>query len=75
MFSARSCDRLEGMPPVSARFWSKSLNPVVNVRNVQMVMEGMEHGQLDVAQRLPGGRAVDGGGLAHVAGMDCRPEM
>lgn len=46
MFSAKSCERLEGMPPVSARFWSKSLNPLVSVRNVQMVMEGISMGNL-----------------------------
>ena len=35
-----------GRPPVSARFWSKSLKEFVSVRNVQVVMEGMTFGMM-----------------------------
>ena len=33
-----------GWPPVSARFWSKSLKPFVKVRNMQIVMDGITFG-------------------------------
>ena len=35
---------IKGWPPVSARFWSKSLKPLVRLRKVQIVMEGMTFG-------------------------------
>ena len=35
---------MKGWPPVRARFWSKSLKPLVRLRKVQMVMEGMTFG-------------------------------
>ena len=35
-----------GRPPVSARFWSKSLKPLVSERNVQIVIEGITLGMI-----------------------------
>jgi raffinose/stachyose/melibiose transport system permease protein len=34
----------EGAPLVSARFWSNNLNPFVNVKNVQIVIDGITIG-------------------------------
>ena len=35
---------MNGCPAVSARFWSKSLKPLVRLRKVQIVMDGMTFG-------------------------------
>ena len=44
MFRASIWLALAGSPPVSARFWSKSLKELVSVRKEQMVMDGMTIG-------------------------------
>ena len=46
---------VKGCPAVRARFWSKSLKPLVRVRNIQMVMEGITLGMVTlnrVCQRV-----------------------
>ncbi len=61
---------MKGRPAVSARFWSKSLKPLVRDRNVQMVIDGMMFGivmfqsvfQLDAPSIF--------GGLQHIL-RDC----
>ena len=35
-----------GRPPVRARFWSKSLKPLVSDRNMQIVIEGITLGMV-----------------------------
>ena len=37
---------MKGCPAVRARFWSKSLKPLVRDRNMQMVMEGITLGMV-----------------------------
>ncbi len=37
---------IKGWPAVRARFWSKSLKPLVRDRNTQMVMEGITLGMV-----------------------------
>ena len=44
MLSASSSDWCDGPPAVSAKFWSKSLNPFVSVKKVQIVIDGITIG-------------------------------
>ena len=75
MFSASSSDREDGIPLVNARFWSKSLKPLVSVRKVQMVMEGMIMGSLTrVSTCQPLAPSISAASISS-PGMEVRPEM
>ena len=46
MFNAKSCDFFAGSPAVNAKFWSNNLNPLVSVKNVHTVMDGITIGKV-----------------------------
>ena len=66
---------MKGWPAVRARFWSKSLKPLVRERNMQMVMEGITLGMVTlnrVCQPLaPSMRAAS----SMSPGTFCKPAM